>query len=116
MANSSNPSLAKTSSVVRFRLGPRGMAILSIVALAGLGWIHVGLMIAATPNQFMGQALFDALCGTGLASPGASDGATAALLVFAMWATMAAAMMLPTASGTVLAYADIAEAAAVPTT
>jgi predicted metal-binding membrane protein len=106
MAHSSDLPLAKPLSAMRFR--PRGVALLSIAALAGLGWIYLALMTAAAPNGFMGRAVIDALCRTGPASGGVST----TLLVFAMWAAMAAAMMLPTASGTVLAYADIAEAAA----
>jgi predicted metal-binding membrane protein len=84
---------------------PRAIAIACIVVLVAAGWIYLGVMLAD------GEGLLAALCAPTF---GASAGTTAlqAVLVFAMWAAMALAMMLPTAGPMILTYADLAETAA----
>src|SRR5262245_15642348 len=118
------------------RFGPRAVGIACIVALAALGWIYIGLMVAAAARMgaalgpgmgvldialagrldTLGSSLLDALCRPSFgqwASSGtlASSGAEFAL-VFLMWAAMVLAMMLPTAAPMVIAYGELAETAA----
>jgi predicted metal-binding membrane protein len=114
----------------------RLIAIVCVVALAGLGWVYLGLLIAshmageqaATLGSGMSifdmvahrdaaalaQAIYDAICrptfGRGSLTSLAGLGGIG--LVFVMWAAMTLAMMLPTAGPMMLTYSDIAEAAA----
>jgi predicted metal-binding membrane protein len=116
-------------------LRPRVLAAAAIVALAGLGWLYLGLMvgtalraghepgtgladlITAGRLDAAARAVWAALCGptwdhashfgmpTGLSAVG--DLA----LITLMWSAMTFAMMLPTAGPMVLTYAEIAETA-----
>jgi predicted metal-binding membrane protein len=118
------------------RLGPRAIGIACIVALAALGWIYIGVMVAAAMRagaalgpgmglldavmagrlDALGGAWLDALCRPSFGQLGASG--TLAVwtaefaLTFLMWAAMVLAMMLPTAAPLVLAYGELAETAA----
>lgn len=95
---------------------PRVIAVFCVVSLAGLGWLYLGLIagagVARGGDLF---ALIRALCGPigSFGMPGAGIWSAADLaLVFAMWAAMALAMMLPSAAPMILTYAEIADTAA----
>ena len=97
---------------------PKLIAVLCIGALAGAGWIYLGLMAASAPGTApfdvwprdgLARDLLAALCRPAPASA-ASPGELALVLV--MWGAMVLAMMLPTAAPMVLTYAEIAETAA----
>jgi predicted metal-binding membrane protein len=111
---------------------PRLIAALCVVLLAGLGWAYLGLMMAGAlqsgsaaslgPGMGLldllnlpggrdgfGAALIEALCRPAFGNE--AWGATQLGLVFVMWAAMALAMMLPTAAGMILTYAEIAATA-----
>ncbi|MGE3870064.1 MAG: DUF2182 domain-containing protein [Pseudorhodoplanes sp.] len=90
-------------------LRPRLIAIACLVALAGGGWVVLGLLAG---QAAAGGTLIEAL--GALCRPGAGGGlaASAFIPVFAMWSAMTLAMMLPTAAPMILTYADIAETAA----
>ncbi len=81
---------------------PRIIAVICIVSLTALGWSACALLPAdispAGPNAFCAPAL------------GGNLLADAALL-FAMWAAMTLAMMVPTAGPMILTYAEIADTA-----
>jgi predicted metal-binding membrane protein len=88
-------------SPAEIRLGhavARPKLILGIVALAGFGWIYMGLTAAHISHWFMPSGH----------EWSASDFAAAGL----MWGAMALAMMLPSAAPMILTYAEIAETAA----
>jgi predicted metal-binding membrane protein len=101
---------------------PRAIAILCIVALTGLGWIYLGLLVGggiAAGGDFL--SLFGALCRPAnnaaflmpSVSWAAADLALADLaLAFLMWGAMTLAMMLPSAGPMILTYAEIADTAA----
>ena len=81
---------------------PKVLAAICVVALAGLGWLALGLMAAAT-------GMFDALCRP------LTTGAWSAIsfaIVAAMWGAMTFAMMLPSAAPMIMTYAEIADTAA----
>jgi predicted metal-binding membrane protein len=112
---------------------PRRLAVVCILALAGLGWLYLALMTAGMlsqspaarlgpgmglldlflPRDGFGRALFSALCRPtfGTATGGGSAIADFAL-VWLMWCAMALAMMLPTAGPMIFTYAEIADTAA----
>jgi len=89
-----------------------------VVMLAGLGWLYLGLVAGGALAQ--GGDLLEllrTLCrpfGEGsFGMPSASAGGAARFaLLFAMWAAMALAMMLPSAAPMILTYAEIADTAA----
>lgn len=81
---------------------PQVLAAICVVALAGLGWLALGLMAAAT-------GMFDALCRP------LTTGAWSAInftIIAAMWGAMTFAMMLPSAAPMIMTYAEIADTAA----
>jgi predicted metal-binding membrane protein len=80
------------------------LAAICVVALAGLGWLALGLI-------YSGMGAFDALCRP-LAMSGAVWGATGFAIVALMWGAMTLAMMLPSAAPMILTYAEIADTAA----
>ncbi len=97
---------------------PRVIGILCIVLLTGLGWLYLGLMIGGSVSRggdLLG--LVQALCrplgdrGFGMPLAGSWSAPDVALL-WAMWAAMSLAMMLPSAAPMILTYAEIAETAA----
>lgn len=81
---------------------PRTVAILSIVALSSFGWIYLGLF------HQQHASIFAAICRPGAAANGPGD----FVIVVAMWIAMVLAMMLPSASATIVTYSEIAETAA----
>src|SRR5450755_3384673 len=83
---------------------PKVLAAICVVALAGLGWLALGLL-------FFGMGAFEALCRP-LAVSGAAWGASGFAIVALMWGAMTLAMMLPSASPMILTYAEIADTAA----
>jgi len=96
---------------------PRAIAIFCIVALTGLGWIYLGLLVGgniAGGGDFL--SLFGALCrpanSAALLMPSASWAAADLALAFLMWGAMTLAMMVPSASPMILTYAEIADTAA----
>jgi len=83
---------------------PKVLAAICVIALAGLGWLALGLL-------FTGMGAFEALCRP-LAVPGAAWGVSGFAIVALMWGGMTLAMMLPSASPMILTYAEIADTAA----
>ena len=83
---------------------PRMVAIASIVGLAALGWLWLGLVAAQEPGWL------SALCRPqqGAAAWNASEFA----VVLMMWCAMVLAMMLPSAAPMILTYTEIADTAA----
>jgi predicted metal-binding membrane protein len=123
MAERSDPTTFLAPAEMRLHralLRPRLWAILSLVVLAGLGWLYLGLMVGASlRNGYAvdaGMGLFEALCRptfAGASHAGMPAGSVADLgLIFLMWAAMVFAMMLPTAGAMIVTYAEIAETAA----
>ncbi len=112
---------------------PKVIAGGCLAALAALGWIYLGLMLAGSHggghlgslgpgmgflDQFFGRidgsafgaAWIDSLCRSSFGSGAWSS--TDAALVLLMWGAMVLAMMLPTAGPMVVTYAEIADTAA----
>jgi predicted metal-binding membrane protein len=112
---------------------PVPIAVTCLIVLAGLGWLYLALMVAdwaargeaaalgpgmslvdlflqRDGRDLIGRALLDVLCrpSSGAAGWHAADAA----IVFLMWAAMILAMMLPTAGGMIVTYAQIADTAA----
>ncbi len=122
------PAAAKLGAIMG-RPVPLGIAC--VVLLAGLGWLYLILMVAdraargnagalgpgmglidLLTHGELGRALIDLLCRPSFGSTGAGAQAGQAALVFLMWAAMTLAMMLPTAAGMIVTYAQIADTAA----
>jgi predicted metal-binding membrane protein len=112
---------------------PVPIAVTCLVLLAGLGWLYLVVMVAEWAGRghaaalgpgmglfdlltqragqdLIGRALVDVLCRPSFGTSGESTGQAA--LVFLMWAAMTLAMMLPTAAGMIVTYAQIADTAA----
>ena len=89
-----------TARLARAAAQPRAIAAACVLALTALGWLYLGVMYAQHAD------LFAALC-----QPSAESDATVTLLI-PMWSAMALAMMVPSASATILTYAEIADTAA----
>ncbi len=83
---------------------PKAIAAICVVALAGLGWLALGLL-------YSGMSPVEAIC-RGLTVSGAAWGAGGFGIVALMWAAMTLAMMLPSAAPMILTYAEIADTAA----
>ena len=83
---------------------PKALAAICVVALAGLGWLALGLL-------YSGMTPLEAIC-RGLAVSGAAWGAGGFAIVALMWGAMTLAMMLPSAAPMILTYAEIADTAA----
>jgi predicted metal-binding membrane protein len=105
---------------------PKVMAAACVVALAGLGWLYLGVLVAGMGGSLSalgpGMGMLDGLpravtllCrptfGVALMPEGAW-GTSGFALVALMWGAMAFAMMLPSAGPMILTYAEIAETAA----
>jgi len=114
---------------------PVPIAIACLVALAGLGWIWLVVMVAGwaargdagslgpgmglldlltRPDGLdrIGRALVEVLCRPSFGAQELSETAGQGALVLAMWIAMTLAMMLPTAAGMIVTYAQIADTAA----
>jgi len=85
---------------------PKVIAGACVVALAGLGWLYLGLLVA-------GVGSLDALCKPllGLTPQGVWNLSGVALVAL-MWGAMTLAMMLPSAAPMILTYAEISDTAA----
>ena len=83
---------------------PKAIAAVCVVALAGLGWLALGLL-------YSGMTPLEAIC-RGLAVSGAAWGAGGFAIVALMWGAMTLAMMLPSAAPMILTYAEIGDTAA----
>jgi predicted metal-binding membrane protein len=83
---------------------PKMLAAICVIALAGLGWLALGLL-------FSGMGAFETLCQP-LAVSGTAWGASGFAIIALMWGAMTLAMMLPSASPMILTYAEIADTAA----
>jgi len=81
---------------------PKVIAAACVVALAGLGWLYLGLQAASI-------SALTALCQATVPS---SAGVVGFALVALMWGAMTLAMMLPSAAPMILTYAEIADTAA----
>jgi predicted metal-binding membrane protein len=88
-----------TARLARAAAQPRAVAAASVLALSALGWLYLGVMVARDGD------IFAALCRPSLAGEGVA-------LLIPMWSAMALAMMVPSASATILTYAEIADTAA----
>jgi len=105
---------------------PKRLAVICVVALAGLGWLTLAIMIAGHEGPLAplgpGMGLLDLLprALTVLCRPefGVAAlhhggwGATTFALVALMWGAMTLAMMLPSAAPMIFTYAEIADTAA----
>jgi predicted metal-binding membrane protein len=98
---------------------PKVLAIACVVALAGLGWLYLGLLVAQMGGPAGALDLLprtiQILCSPtfGIAlMPEGAWGVTAFALVALMWGAMTLAMMLPSAAPMILTYAEIADTAA----
>jgi predicted metal-binding membrane protein len=104
---------------------PKALAIACVLALTGLGWLYLALLVANMGGDIgalgPGMAALDlipraiaALCRPtfGLAMPDGAWAADGFAVVALMWAAMVLAMMLPSASPMILTYAEIADTAA----
>jgi predicted metal-binding membrane protein len=106
---------------------PKWLAVICVVALAGLGWLYLAFMLAGTEGPLAalgpGMGLLDRLpralqilCrpefGVAALHHGGWD-ATAFALVALMWGAMTLAMMLPSAAPMIFTYAEIADTAAI---
>jgi predicted metal-binding membrane protein len=89
-----------TAWLARAAARPRAVAAACVLVLTALGWLYLGVMYAQDAD------LFAALC-----RPAAVSSEALALLL-PMWSAMALAMMVPSASATILTYAEIADTAA----
>ncbi len=83
---------------------PKAIAAICVVALAGLGWLALGLL-------YSGMSPVEAIC-RGLTVSGAAWGVGGFTIVALMWGAMTLAMMLPSAAPMILTYAEIADTAA----
>ncbi len=80
---------------------PKILAAFCVIALAGLGWLALGLLVS-------GIDAFEAWCHPLTSDPWGAAGLT---IVAAMWGAMTLAMMLPSAAPMILTYAEIADTA-----
>lgn len=105
---------------------PKVLAVLCIVALTGLGWLYLGLLIGEMggPAAWLGPGMslldllpraWNVLCSPTFGMslmPEGEWGVTGFLLVGLMWMAMTLAMMLPSAAPMIYTYAEIADTAA----
>ncbi len=114
---------------------PVPIAIACLVALTALGWAWLVIMVAGWAARgeagalgpgmgvlelltrpdgvaLIGRAVVDVLCRPSFGVQGMSETAGQGALVLAMWIAMTLAMMLPTAAGMIVTYAQIADTAA----
>jgi predicted metal-binding membrane protein len=114
---------------------PVPIAVACLVALTALGWIYLAMMVASWAARgdagalgpamgvidlltrgagfdLVGRALVEVLCRPSFGSHAMSATAGEGALVLAMWVAMTLAMMLPTAAGMIVTYAQIADTAA----
>jgi predicted metal-binding membrane protein len=113
---------------------PVPIAVTCLVLLTGLAWLYLALAVAdwaargqagalgpgmgvfdllaqRVGHELIGRAVFDVLCRPSFGSSGLASWAGQGTLVFLMWGAMTLAMMLPTAAGMIVTYAQIADTA-----
>jgi len=104
--------MGATAAVERIARRDRLVVALALAVIAGLAWLYLVLEAARMAGGDMDGMAGTAMSGGGLAAmAGPMLGAwtaTDAVLVFAMWAIMMVAMMLPSAAPMMLFYATIA--------
>jgi predicted metal-binding membrane protein len=90
---------------------PKAIAAACVIALAGLGWFYLALLVAYSGEWSVGfgGSLIQAL---GRPPPDGSWSARGVALIASMWSAMTLAMMLPSAAPMILTYAGIADTAA----
>lgn len=90
---------------------PKAIATVCVIALAGLGWFYLALLVAYSGESFVGfgGGLIQALCRP---LPDGTWSARGVVLIASMWSAMTLAMMLPSAAPMILTYAGIADTAA----
>src|SRR6185503_21276259 len=87
---------------------PKTIAAACVIVLAGLGWIYLALLVAASEVP-AGAGYFP----RGFAVICQAAPPTGGLLpVISMWSAMVLAMMLPSAAPMIFTYAEIADTAA----
>ena len=114
---------------------PVPIAVACLVALTALGAIYLAVMVAGWAARgeagalgpgmslidlltrrdgldLIGRALVEMLCRPSFGAHGLGEAAGQGALVLAMWVAMTLAMMLPTAAGMIVTYAQIAATAA----
>ena len=118
-----SPAAARLAAVFA---RPKALAMLCIVALTGLGWLYLGLLIGQMggPAAWLGPGMslldllpraWNVLCSPtfGMAlMPEGEWGGSGFVLVGLMWMAMTLAMMLPSAAPMIFTYAEIADTAA----
>jgi predicted metal-binding membrane protein len=92
------PAVARLAQIAA---RPRIVAMGSILALSGLGWLYLGLAQAGSGS------VFTLICRPGALASGVAD----APVILGMWGAMMLAMMLPSAAPMILTYAEIADTA-----
>lgn len=91
-----------TARLAKTAAHPRVVAMGSVLALAGLGWLYLGLAHANSDNAFA------VICRPAAFTNDLAD----APLMLGLWSAMVLAMMLPSAAPMILTYAEIADTAA----
>lgn len=140
MAGTTDEHTLSRLSPAAARLGhalgrPVPIAVGCLMLLAVLGWIYLVLMVAGwaargeaaalgpgmglfdlltqrAGYELIGRAILDVLCRPSFGSQGLAAHAGQGVIVLAMWVAMTLAMMVPTAAGMVVTYAEIADTAA----
>jgi predicted metal-binding membrane protein len=103
------PSAAARLGAISAR--PKAIAALCVIAMAGAGWIYLGIVAGnAMPESAGLWSWIGALCRPAAAA--SVSGPAQFVLVVLMWSAMALAMMLPSAAPMILTYAEIADTAA----
>lgn len=88
-----------TARLARTAARPRAVAVACVLAITALGWLYIGLSYDTHAD------LLAVIC-----QPSPFGGGLA--LLIPMWSAMALATMVPSASATILTYAEIADTAA----
>jgi predicted metal-binding membrane protein len=90
---------------------PKLVAVLSVLVLAVLGWVYLGLLLAGMGGSFGGYAsgMVQTLCRP---LPDGTWSAGGIAIIVSMWGAMTLAMMLPSAAPMIVTYAGIADTAA----
>lgn len=113
-----NPAAARLGALFA---RPKRVAVACIVALTGLGWWYLALLVAGHGGPLSelgpGMGLFESasrliavFCSSDAGVAAMSHG-TGVALVALMWSAMILAMMLPSAAPMIFTYAEIADTA-----
>src|SRR4029434_9355928 len=88
---------------------PKAVVALYVVVLAGLAWLHLGVLLTGMEGYSGPFGFLQAQCGS---FDSLNWSVREATLVDSMWCAMTLAMMLPSAAPMILTYAEIADTAA----